>query len=145
MIHQFPTPAAKQQPVRHQLSEAEAAALVHDSYLAQIRSNLCTHCGCGERWIELYEVWVHPTSTRHTKLAVKRPTTKLLQGFDLVYFEVGQTNVPVCSECIVNYKVDEKAAAPAASREAWALTLARKYAPEPKQSGGRPEPSLDSL
>lgn len=132
-------------PIR--LTEAESAALQHDSYLVQIRNQICSHCKCGERWVEIYEVWIDPIKTRTSKLAVKRPTTTIKRGFDLTYFEMPLVEVPVCSECIPNFKVDEAAAIPVASRDEWARTLQRKYTPAPTSGSDsrRPEPRLDQL
>lgn len=139
-VHQLNAP----KPALPKLSEGDAAQLIHDSYLAQIRNQGCLNCNCGEKWIELYEVWVHPTKTQHSALAVKRPTNRILEGFPLNYFEIPATTVPVCSECITTYKVGTGDPIPAASREEWARTLVRKYAPEPSKSS-RPEPTLDQL
>lgn len=132
-------------PHRPKLTEGEAANLQLDSYLAQIRNNFCKNCGCGERYIELFEVWVDPIKTRTSKLAVKRPTTQIKPGFDLSYFEMSQTQVPVCSECIANFKPVENKILPAANRDEWARTVQRKHQPEVKPASGRPEPSLESL
>lgn len=132
-------------PIRPHLTESEAANLQHDSYLAQIKSQICSNCQCGERWLELYEVWVSPLATARSKLTVRRPTTTLKAGLDLNYFEMAEVEVPVCSECIVNFKLDEAAAIPVATREQWALTLQRKHTPAPIAKTGKPETPLENL
>lgn len=138
-------PEGTARPPLSKLTEGEAAQLQHDSYLAQIRSQICSNCHCGERWIELYEVWVNPIVTARSKLAIRRPTTTIKQGFELQYFEMPQTEIPVCSECIPTFKVDEANAIPVASREQWALTLQRKHTPAPVAKQGRPETPLENL
>lgn len=127
------------------LSEAEAAAYHHDSYLMQIREQLCTACGCGEKWSELFEVWAHPYHTRHTRAVQLRSTTVIRLGFAVAYTALAKVEVPVCSECIETFKPQEGALLPAISHSAWLDTVRRKYTPEPVTKQGRPEPTLDSL
>lgn len=139
--------AASARPAQPQLSESQAAALVHDSYLVQIHQNLCTNCACGEQFISLFEVWVHPTLTGQTKYAVKRPTTTIKPGLEIVYLGMPEVQMPICSECVTTYTVDSAKAQPVATREAWAETLRRKYAaPEPERKApARHIPTLGEL
>lgn len=128
------------------LSEAEAAAYTHDSYLVQIREQSCANCASGERWSELFEVWAHPYHTRRTTAHQLRPTLVLRKGFAVSYTSIPTVVVPVCSECIERFNPEEGSPLiPAASHEAWKDTLRRKYTPEEKPKTGRPEPTLDSL
>lgn len=113
-------------PPNQQVTEGQAAQLVHDSYLVQLHQHICTNCQCGESYIQLFEVWVHPTLTGQTKYAVKRPTTTIKPGLDVVYLGMPEQEMPVCSECVAHYKVADANLAPVATREAWAETLARK-------------------
>lgn len=132
------------------LTESEAAALTLDSYLVQVHNHLCANCGCGERFISLFEVWTHPTKTNESRYIVKKPTNKIVAGLEIAYMELRAIETPICSECVYNAKAgvkynDSTTIFPALSEKSWAETLARKYAPEPKPASGRPEPTLDQL
>ena len=131
-------------PVR--LTEAEAAQFTHESYLIQIREQSCTHCGSGERWSEIFEVWTHPVQTRRTSAINLRPSLTLRKGMLVGYTTIPAVQVPVCSDCIATFNPEEGAAlVPAVSRAAWQDTLMRKYAPEPKPQAKLNVPTLDQL
>lgn len=144
-VKAFPAPQG-QRKVAPQLSEAEAAAYQHDSYLVQIREQSCQNCQSGERWSELFEVWAHPIHTRRTSAVQLRPTLTLRKGFPISYTSIPTVVVPVCSDCIEKFNPEEGASLiPALSHSAWRDTLRRKYTPEEKKPSGRPEPTLDQL
>lgn len=128
------------------LTESEADAFQHDSYLMQIREQSCNHCKSGEQWSELYEVWVHPHATHRTAAHVLRPTLTLRPGFAIAHLRLPTVIVPVCSDCIERFNPAEGSILPAASHAAWRETLQRKYAPAPTAAkASRPEPTLDQL
>lgn len=129
------------------ITESDAALLFHDSYVMHIKTHLCASCQCGERFSQMFEVWAHPTKTRANNLHVLRAVTGTqLKDLEIVYIELPATGIPLCSECVSTFVHPNRISTIGiASREAWAETLRRKYAPEPKPASGRPEPSLDSL
>lgn len=134
-------------PLSPKLSEAEAAAYQHDSYLVQIREQSCQNCQACERWSELFEVWAHPIHTRRTSAIQLRPTLTLRKGFPISYTHIPSVTAPVCSDCIEKFNPEESGGVfPAVSHEAWRDTLRRKYTPEEKKApSSRPEPTLDQL
>lgn len=143
----FPPQGQREGKSKVPLSEAEAAAYQHDSYLVHIREQSCQNCQSGERWSELFEVWAHPVHTRRTSAIQLRPTLVLRKGFPISYTSIPTVAVPVCSDCIEKFNPEEGSELiPALSHSAWRDTLRRKYTPEEKKpSGSRPEPTLDQL
>lgn len=134
-----------------QVTESDAALLFHDSYVMHIKTHLCTSCQCGERFSQLFEVWAHPTKTRKTNLHVLRAVTSLqLKDLEIVYIELPQTTVPLCSECVNTFVHPNRVSTiGVASRAAWAETLRRKYAPAEPAEGpsnrAKHTPTLEDL
>jgi len=135
-------------------SENEAKELVHDSYVMHIHTNVCRHCGCGERYQTMFEVWTHPTKTHTTGLKQMRPLmTDQLKDLHIAYIELPDQAIPICSDCIQTYKsATDKTPQLAADAGAWADTLRRKYTPEKKEvkiarqyAAGKQIPTLDEL
>jgi hypothetical protein len=128
------------------ITESEAKELLLDSYVMYIHTHTCTNCECGERFSELFEVWAHPTKTRTTALNVLRPATRLDHSLQLAYIELPERPIPVCSDCAPTYDIGASPPIPALSREEWAATLKRKYAPPAASQPKKPAPpTLDQL
>src|SRR5215472_5540714 len=113
-------------------TEAETHELVHDSYLMRIHNTCCARCGSGERYQELFEVWIHPTKTATTGLKQMRPVmTDQLKDMHIAYIEMPDARIPICSDCISTYKcATDQTPTKACTPEAWADTLKRKYQPQ---------------
>jgi len=111
-------------------TETESKELIHDSYVMYIHTNICSRCGCGERYHELFEVWVHPVKTRTTGLRQQRRLmTTQLQDKHISYIELPDQSVPICSDCVSTYKSStDKTPTAEPSLSAWADTLKRKAA-----------------
>lgn len=131
------------------VSESDAALLIHDSYVMHIKTQHCTSCSCSERFSQMFEVWTHPTKTRSTGLTVLKATGPLLKDLDIAYIELPATSIPLCEECVNTFVHPNRVSTIGmASREAWAETLRRKYAPEPQSasdSKAKPSPTLNML
>lgn len=111
------------------ITETEAVELTLDSYLMRIHHTQCLRCKSGEQFSELFEVWVHPTKTRHTGFRDLRPATQFLRDLPMSYFELPLRAIPICSDCVHTYRCTASPIpANAASNAAWAETLKRKYA-----------------
>jgi hypothetical protein len=113
----------------HHISDTEQRELRLDSYVMHIRQTICTRCGCGERWSELNEVWVHPTKTRTTGFSQQRPAAGPLKPLQINTVEHPDRQIPICSDCIHTYQAPTPT--PTASAAEWRETLKRKYAPQP--------------
>ena len=114
------------------ISESESHELALDSYVLYAHTNTCVNCGNTEKHSEIYEVWLHPTKTRNSNLRDLRPVGIKLKDLPIYQVAAAPRAIPVCTECATG--------APRAaggrpiqvmplSREAWAETLKRKYAP----------------
>jgi len=136
------------------ITEAEHTELTLDSYLMQIHTTLCDRCGSGERYGQLFEVWVHPTKTAKSGYRELRPARGSLKDLPIAYVDMAEQRNPVCSDCVHTYQTtNSQPALPAISAQAWAETLRRKYTPEkvePKVArstgaAGIPAPTPDEL
>lgn len=127
-------PGASPPPKPVQITESDAALLFHDSYVMHITTKHCVSCSCSERFSTMFEVWAHPTKTRTTNLHVLRAVTgTVLKDLEVIYLELPHVNVPLCSECVNTFVHPNRVSTiGVASRAAWAETLRRKYAEEPK-------------
>lgn len=148
MILHFPspeTPATRSPPPS--ITESDAALLFHDSYVMHMNTQLCESCKCGERFSQLFEVWVHPTKTRATNLHVLRKAIGLvLKDLEIAYIDLPPIRIPLCTECVNTFVHPNRTSTIGlGSREAWAETLRRKYTPEPASPTKRPEPTLEML
>jgi hypothetical protein len=133
--------------LRPPVSETEAKELTLDSYVMHIHTQICTNCDCAERFCELFEVWTHPTKTRTTALNVLHHADRIDHSLMISYIELPKRPIPICSDCVEQYEIrDAERPTPAVSREAWAATLKRKYAPAPSVQKTKPHtPTLDDL
>ena len=128
------------------LTESTASEMLHDSYVLHCSKQLCLNCGCGEEYSTLFEVWVHPTKTARTGLTSQRlPGPTPLKDLPFAFIRLPTRSIPVCSECIETFEPAGTKPIPLASREAWADTLRRKYAPEPAKAAEKFTPTLESL
>jgi hypothetical protein len=136
-----------QTPFVPQLSETEAAALQHDSYVLQKRMNICRRCGGMETFTELYEVWCHPTRTGKTGLIQRRKCSEIKLGYPIASVMTPSTSLPVCMACVETYDPAGAANFPPVSAGQWQETLKRKYAPQVDEAKkpGKLTPSLDML
>ena len=116
----------------HVITESESRELALDSYVLYAHTNNCANCGNTEKYSQLYEVWLHPTKTRSSNLRDLRPPAGKLKDLPIFQVAAAPRAIPICTECATR--------APRAaggrpiqvmplSREAWAETLKRKYAP----------------
>lgn len=136
------------------ITEAEAVELQLDSYVMHIHNTICG-CGSGERYGQLFEVWIHPTKTRLSGFRELRPARGALKDLPITYVDMPTEHKWICSDCITSYKSPTHGEPlPAVSAQAWAETLKRKYAPEPATirvarstgaAGGIPAPTPDQL
>jgi hypothetical protein len=111
-------------------TETESVEMVHDSYLMHIHNVHCTRCRGGERYTDLYEVWIHPTKTRTTGLKQLRKYTGALKDMHVAYVELPISFIPICSDCVATYKsATDKTPLREADTASWAETLKRKYTP----------------
>ena len=120
----------------NKITEAEASELTLDSYLMQIHNTLCDRCGSGERYGQLFEVWVHPIKTRQSGYKELRPARGALKPLPIAYVDMAEHRNSICSDCVHTYETPTAKAIPAVSAQAWAETLKRKYTPE------KPEPKI---
>lgn len=130
--------AAQRPPAKPNITESDAALLIHTSYVMHIKTQHCTSCACTERFNAMFEVWTHPTKTRTTGLNVLRAVLGLqLKDLEIAYIELPSVNIPLCSECVNTFVHPNRVSTIGiASRAAWAETLRRKYTPEPKAAEG---------
>ena len=136
------------------ITETEASELILDSYLMQIHTTLCDRRGSGERYGQLYEVWVHPVKTPKSGYKEFRPARGALKDLPIAYVDMAEQRNSVCSDCVHTYQTrNNQPALPAVSAQAWAETLKRKYTPEVKEpkvarsagAAGIPAPTPDEL
>lgn len=137
------------------ITESESKELLLDSYVMYINNHHCAACGALERFSQCFEVWVHPTKTRTTGLRDLRPISGRLKDLPLAVLAANEKVVPICYKCSWTHQNRGKptVAQPPLSREAWAETLKRKYAPTPNEpkiatrSAASPKmvPTLDQL
>lgn len=144
------TPLNAQSAVRPvQITESDAALLIHDSYVMHIKTQHCTSCQCSERFSSLFECWTHPTKTKTSGLNVlKAAASGQLKDLEIAYIELPSISVHLCSECVNTFVHPNRSSTIGlASREAWAETLRRKYTPEPsaQRASGKLAPDLDML
>jgi len=114
--------------MNYQLSEGESRQLVFDSYVLHAHAQTCLGCGSTERYTQIYEVWVHPTKS----IQNLRPVAGTINSAKPIYqVAVKPRAIPVCVACatISVYQSAPDNVIPV-SREAWAETLRRKYAPQ---------------
>lgn len=134
------------------VSESDAAIMQLDSYVLHRGRQHCANCDCIESYSTLFEVWIHPTKTARSGLTTLRlhGAGRDLKNLPIAHITLPIREVPVCDDCIEWYQgVHGFKAVGSASREAWADTLRRKYAPEPSRSESpesrKPTPTVDML
>jgi hypothetical protein len=118
------------------LTESDQGELRLDSYLMYIHNTHCVRCHSGERYGQLYEVWIHPTKTRLSGFRELRPAHGALRdGLHINYVEIPERLISICSDCVRDYKVpaESTAATNVISAQEWAETLRRKYSPAPAE------------
>src|SRR5258706_678833 len=103
-LHTAPHDAARA-AAPPKISESEADQLQLDSFVMHIKTHLCSNCGCGEQFSDLFEVWAHPTKTGgRSALHVLRPATTL-HRLPIAYILFPINMVPICSECVENLEL----------------------------------------
>ena len=130
--------------------ESEAAALVHDHYVA---TKLQTRCSCGALWqhSELYEVWTHPTKTATTGMKQLRSTTKYDPSMPLQVVTLADRQIPICYSCAGFRRPATDSGFAPLSWDQWSATLKRKAADARSEAAAaRPaaqkvEPKLEDL
>jgi hypothetical protein len=118
------------------LTESDQGELRLDSYLMYIHNTHCVRCHSGERYGQLYEVWIHPTKTRLSGFRELRPAHGALRdGLHINYVEIPERLISICSDCVRDYRAPAAdTATNVVSAQEWAETLRRKYSPEPKET-----------
>lgn len=133
------------------LSESEAIEMQLDSYVMHRGRQHCSNCDCLESYSTIFEVWIHPTKTPRTGLtSLRLHASPTLKNLPMSHLTLPVREIPVCDDCVEWYEgiVSFSKTIGHASREAWADTLRRKYAPAPATTTSQPstkEPSLDTL
>jgi len=113
--------------VKPQITESESRELRLDSYVTYVHHHHCRNCGCDETFSQIYEVWLHPTSTRITTFKDLRPLAGLeLLPLHMARIDVQVKQIPLCCQCVGTYRARGQGPKVVTNQE-WQETLRRKY------------------
>lgn len=134
------------------LTEGEANAFEHTSYVLVAKTHICTSCGSVQNFSDLHEVWTHPTKTALSNAKILKAAHELRSGFPIATVCSPTANIPICHECLNGAGSTEGPRDfPPLSYAAWSDTIQRKAQDlisdrrEAAARTTRPAPTLDML